>query len=201
MQLPRFSRAYLASKLNKLNREQQLLFGILCCERMIPNYSRFKAETGWGDTDTLGEGIEYAYRCLDKEADITKLDRLNALCEFSAPHADDFDSLYVSLAQDCCFSVCCLLDFIKAPNSQAIAQIGEFSTDSMDLFIQETEGLLEDDPCLEEKINNHELMQQTLAFQEKVLNAVAAEASIGFSSAKKLKGFLLSEGDGRLDRE
>ncbi len=201
MQLPPFSRSCLVSRLNELNREQQLLFGILCCERMIPNYSRFNAETGWGDTDALKEGIEYAYRCLDKEADITKADRLSALCEFSAPHTDDFDSLYVTLSQDYCFSVCCLLDFIKAPNSQAIAQIGEFSTDSIDLFIQETEGLLEGDPCLEEKINNHELMQQTLAFQEKVLNAVATEASIGFGSAKRLKGFLLSEGGGRLDRE
>lgn len=95
-----------------------------------------------------------------------------AFCEAVAPNSDDFVSLYVTSAQDACFSVCGLLDCLLKNDLDKVVQAATYATDSVDLYVQEIERMAPDDPQLEQKILTHRLMQRELAHQEQDLNAL-----------------------------
>ena len=90
-------------------------------------------------------------------------------CEECAPDSEDFTSLYTSFAQDAVFAICSLLDFLLDGDVARIVGVARFSTDSVDLIVQEREAMDPRDPLRERKILEHPLMQQELMRQQRDL--------------------------------
>ena len=173
MLLPAFNADNLRARLVKLSNEQQLAFGAICCERLLPNYQAFQQDVGWGDIHPIRKALDFVWASLKGESvSLEEVKAIMASCESAAPDSEDFDSLYVSLAQDGCFAVCSLLDYLLENDVNRVVQAATYATDSVDLYVQEIENLAPNDPELEQKILNHSFMQSELSQQEENLKTV-----------------------------
>lgn len=120
-------------------------------------------------------------------------------CESVGPDSDDFESLYTSFAQDACFAVCSLLDYLLKRDAARIVQAVRYATDSVDHFVQEIENMAPNDPELEQKIVTHPLMQRELAQQEKELQMIEQASSLDHEFLKQLRSTWDNHGKSNLD--
>jgi uncharacterized protein YjaG (DUF416 family) len=156
--------------LSKMQAHQQLAFGAACCERMIPNYESFKQGVNWGDIGPLRRGLDTIWKaCEGQRPGEAQLWDMLSRCGQSAPDSEDFTSLYTSPAQNAAFAVCALLEFLLDGDTGRIVSVPRFSTDSVDLVVQEQEDMNPQDPFREQKILEHPLMQQELMRQRRDL--------------------------------
>ncbi|WP_179958294.1 DUF416 family protein [Chitinimonas arctica] len=186
--MPAFDGATLKARLTKLDGNRQLAFGAFCCERLVPNYIAFQQDTDWGDFSSLRKALDIVWKFLSGESvSVQEIKNATQACELAAPSSDDFASLYVSSAQDACFSVCSLLDHLRENNVGRIVQAATYATDSVDLYIQEIEGLAPSDLLLDNKILVHPLMQRELTQQQEDLKAIEKTAllNVGFFVQQK----------------
>ena len=200
MILPTFDSEALKKRLTTLVSKQQLAFGSVCCERLLPNYIMFQKDTGWGDIVPVRKGLDFVWASLKGEsASAQEIKTLIASCESAAPDSENFESLYVTSAQDACFSVCCLLEYLYESDIDEIVQIAEYATDSVDLYVQEIENMVSNDPKLELKILTHHLMQRELAEQEENLKAIEQATLLSSSFLDGLKNSWKNKGKSNLD--
>lgn len=165
-----FSEKRTLEALCKLEPHQQIAFGASCCERMLPNYETFAREVGWRDARPLRNALDVAWdACASQYLPEAVLRELLSRCDDCAPDSADFTSLYTSSAQDAVFAICSLLDFLLEGDVNRIVSIPRFSTDSVDLIVQEREAMDPRDPLRESRILGHPLMQQELARQQRDL--------------------------------
>lgn len=164
---------YIREQLVALDSGRRLVFGALCCERLLPNYISFQRDSGWGDFAAVRKALDcvwaHVYGNAQQDAEIVDA---SSACELAAPSSDDFTSIYVTAAQDACFAVCSLLDYVLENDIDKIVQAATYATDSVDLFVQETNGIVPGDPELEAKILRHPLMQRELERQGSDLEAI-----------------------------
>ena len=200
MLLPAFNADSLRARLVKLDSNQQLLFGALCCERLLPNYMAFQQDTVEGDIMPIREALDFVWASLENESvDTQAVKSITTSCESVAPDSEDFESLYVSSAQDACFAVCGLLDYLIKSDVDKIVQAVTYATDSVDLYVQEIEHMVPGDPELEQKILDHHLMQRELAQQEKNLVDIEQATALGSDFLSYLKQSWNNEGKSNLD--
>lgn len=156
-----------------LDSGRRLVFGALCCERLLPNYISFQSDSGWGEFAPVRKALDcvWAHVYGDVQTNTEIVDASSA-CELAAPSSDDFTSIYVTAAQDACFAVCSLLDYVLENDIDKIVQAATYATDSVDLFVQETDGIEPGDPEHEAKIVRHPLMQRELERQASDLEAI-----------------------------
>ncbi|WP_075574933.1 DUF416 family protein [Lysobacter antibioticus] len=172
-----FDRNALLKKLARLDRWRKLGFGILCCDRLMPNYQNFQQDAEWGDVLFLCRALELARSDLGGiGSDANLVRRLMTECEQLAPSSEDFTALRTASAQDACFAVCSLLEHLVDGGAERIVTIATYATDSVDLYVQETEGMDPDDARLEAGILEHPLMQQELDRQHCDLELVSRSA-------------------------
>lgn len=137
---------------------------------MIVNYAAFAQETNWGDLQTLRASLDTVWdACIRGTALDVNVEILLARCDMAAPASEDFESLYVTSAQDAAFSVCALLEFLHSQSIKHIVSVLRFSIDTIDLIVQERESMDPRDPERERRILKHPLMQQELARQRRDL--------------------------------
>jgi len=200
MTLKAFNSENLRKRLEKLNRKQQLAFGVLCCQRLVPNYQAFVYDTGWGDSKFIRIGLEYTWSCLaGNKLNSQEIKSIIDQCESVIPDSDDFDSLFTSFAQDACFAVCGLLDYLSVSDTNKIVQAASYSIDSVDLYVQEIECMSHSDCDLEEKILNHQLMQKELKQQEENLSLIEETEFTSSNLLQKLKESWDNNGKSNLD--
>lgn len=179
MAMPTFDGSALKERLKKLDSKRQIAFGALCCERLLPNYLAFQQDAGWGDVAPVRKALDSVWSFFyDQQLSSQEIKDVTASCEAAAPNSDDFVSLYVTSAQDACFAVCGLLDYLLENDVDKVVQAATYATDSVDLYVQEIEGLSPNDPQLEQKILMHRLMQRELVQQEDDLKAIELAPSM-----------------------
>lgn len=179
----RFNEKRLLRELSNMERHQQLAFGAGCCERMLPNYESFVEDANWGDVAVLRRALDLVWQaCEGTELGKVELRQTLAQCERYAPDSEDFTSVYTSLAQDAVFSICALIDFLLDGDLSSVVSVPRFSTDSVDLFVQEQERMDPTDPSREQKILEHPLMQQELLREQRDL-AEARSISVADGAA------------------
>ncbi len=167
MLLPKFNSQALKDQLTKIECKRQLAFGAACCERLVPNYSAFQKDTGWGSIQPIREALNIVWSSLCGYCPNSKdIKQLLASCEAVAPNSDDFKSSYVSFAQDADFAVCGLLDYLLESNIEKISQAAIYATDSVDLYVQEIENMDPNDVKFEHNILTHRFMQRELQRQK-----------------------------------
>jgi uncharacterized protein len=179
--LPAFDERLLAQRLQPLPWFLSLAFGVACAGRLLSNYRKFSAESGWGDIAPLERalgvlGTAAVNQMLPTESEWRNL---AAQCEAQAPDSEEFTSLFTSSAQDAVFSVCSLIDYSSERKLEHVVLAARYPTDSVDLYVQEEAQMAAQDPALEDKILAHDLMQKELSRQERDLAVLEAEGAEG----------------------
>lgn len=166
----KFNKDLLIAELNMFDCNRTLAFALSCAERLYPNYLIFEREEGEMNREVLADALNNTWLLVNGEKWPPEeiADSMKA-CESSTPYSDDFDSLFVSSAQDACLSVCCILDYLLKPDLERIAQVASYAIDSVDLYVQEIENMEPHSPNLEQNILYHPLMQQELCLQKRAL--------------------------------
>lgn len=166
-----FSAEGLRLRLEKLDHIKQMAFGASCCERLLPNYYVFQKQVRWGDTSQLRSALDFIWHSLlSEKVDLKeKIATLIASCEKVTPDSDDFDSLYLPLAQDGCLATINLLEHFLKPDAKKVVWAASYAIDSVDLYVQEIHSMNANAPDLEDKILRHKFMQRELLVQKEHL--------------------------------
>jgi uncharacterized protein YjaG (DUF416 family) len=200
MILTAFNSEALKERLSRLDSGRQLAFGAACCERLLPNYLAFQQDTGWGDVHPVRDALESVWASIrDEVLSHQEIKNITAFCESAVPDSEAFKSLYVTSAQDACFAVCCLLDFLLESDVNKIVQAATYAIDSVDLYVQEIENMPPNDPKLEPKILAHHLMQRELAQQEENLKMIEQTPFLSHEFLARLKKSWDNNGKSNLD--
>lgn len=196
----KFNAERLRSRLEKLDRRRQLAFGAACCERLLPNYEAFQMDASWGKFNAIRHALDLVWSHLRGVLVTNRgITQAIASCESVAPVSDVSDSVYVAAAQDACFAVCSLLDYMAEPDVNRIVQAATYATDSVDLYVQEIENMASNDPDREANILAHRLMQRELLQQEHDLEAVERGVAIDEAFLMKLRFSWDNGGKSNLD--
>ncbi|WP_341836416.1 DUF416 family protein [Chitinophaga pollutisoli] len=146
--------------------QKKLTFAYLTCQRLFPNYRAFHLRFGFGEPSVLSIAINSIYNTI-LNAPLEKKELIKLLSDIDSqvPQPEDFDTVLASSALDACTSIESTLEFIKSPNDQLIKDISTMATDSVDMYIQESDDMDYSDKDFEQKITNHPLMQKELKIQ------------------------------------
>jgi uncharacterized protein YjaG (DUF416 family) len=191
MLMPKFDEKRLNDRLTKLNVKQKLAYCFAINYRLLPNYLPFFQEENWGNPVPLVNAMEYLWKILMGEPEsIEKIHSLYDSIGEIIPDSDDFSSLNASLAQITCFSVGIVLDnFLQEdqkklilPASYAVEAVESFVFNQVNKSVEEKkrfepvekwrEYLDARQKIVEQKIQEHPLMQRELSQQEKELSFI-----------------------------
>lgn len=165
-----FEEDRLLKKLSDFEPRARVAFGLICAERLLPNYSKFSREHSWGDIRPLRRALDAAWTWLqDGKGEEAGWKSQIEECEQQAPDTNDFDSIFVSPALDAASVAIELLLMLSQPAAERALDIATFARDTVDMYVQEIESMEPNSSDLEEKIVEHELMQRELALQEESL--------------------------------
>jgi uncharacterized protein YjaG (DUF416 family) len=160
-----FDEDRLRQSLARLDPWKRVAFMALSCERMVPNYDRFTADSGFGDSQVLRRGIDAAWSWLESDRVPDDLKSVRARVEQQAPDTEGFSSRFTSAALDAANAVASLLDAIDDPDGANPVEVASLARDTVDLYVQEIENLDPNDRGLEDAIRRHPLMQAELRRQ------------------------------------
>lgn len=183
-----FDNVQLEEDLRLLSGEQRILFGLACCERMLPNYKKFQEEFAWGNADVLVSALDRLWKHLQfKELQFDEIKIIRCQCEDIIPNTEDFDSFLSTIAQESVFSTLCVYEYICKNEVERIAQAASFAVDTADMCIQEFEGMSPDEVDREEAIRKHPIMQGELQRQKDDLEALRGIARLDSGVIQNLK--------------
>ena len=171
----RYDEQRLQKQLAGLGKSGLVMFALSIAERMLPNYRRFVRESGWGDGSVLRTALDLGWSWL--ENGIIEIDDAQVLrdaCLKQAPNPEDFTSLFVSAALDAANSAVIVVELLSDTNIEKVIEIASYGRDTVDMYVQELEGMPPNAPDLEERIRLHAMMQRELSNQRKALKSIAA---------------------------
>jgi uncharacterized protein YjaG (DUF416 family) len=170
--------------------DRALAFGCACAHRLLWSYERFCEETADGDASPLAEALDLLWTAARTAAPPPRAEceRLAAGVEAQAPNSEIHTSLLTTSAQDAVFAICSLLDYCVESTAEALVLTARYPCDSVDLYVQESEGMHPRAPDLEEQILQHPMMQQELARQERDLTALEVDGDSGLDALYARRG-------------
>lgn len=160
-----FDELTLRTKTKRLSDWQCVAFMAYCCERMLPNYQSFFAQTSYGRINVLRTALDYIWTWVESDQLPTDITGLTAACEQEAPDTSEFSSIYTSAALDVATAIAITLDALEKSLEEQLVDVASLARDSVDLYVQERANLDPNDPLLEEKILKSDLMQAELRAQ------------------------------------
>jgi uncharacterized protein YjaG (DUF416 family) len=166
---PEFNEGELKQKLIKLPFWKQLAFLLIVCQRLLPSFQTFAAETGFQGKSELAGLLTKAWDSLLNSVSSTDFSSEATLAESLAPDTEDFDSAIVSSALDAAIATSLLMKAFSGQQTDTIVEAVTLIRDSVDMYAQELEDMDPADPDLEKNILGHELMQKELRRQREDL--------------------------------
>lgn len=140
-----------------------------CCERMLPNYRSFQVDTGYGDVAPMRNALDAVWKWIEDGRAVPDLAVLASACEQQSPDTAEFLSIYTSAALDAATATAATLEALADATAKSVIDVASLARDTIDLFVQETEGLDPNDANLERRIIEHRLMQSELRTQKESL--------------------------------
>jgi uncharacterized protein len=185
----KFEPELIQATLSGLSRRYAVTFAAACCERMLPNYQAFsKAET-WGDFPLFQTALDEVWNyVLGAPVSAQRLKRLLSQCEAVVPDTEDFDTLWASHALDASASVCETLELCLDGDVEHAVTVATSSRDSVDMFIQERDGMEYSDPYFEQKILGDALMVRELKRQVDDLTTLRQHPVLSNDMVKAFRG-------------
>lgn len=148
---------------------KMLAFMAYCCERMLPNYRSFQVDTGSGDTAPMRSALDLVWKWIEDAQPVPAMDILASACEGQSPDTAEFSSIYTSAALDAVAATVATLDALGRVSAQSMIDVASLARDTIDLFVQETEGLDPSGVSFELDIVQNPLMQAELRTQRESL--------------------------------
>jgi len=187
-----YSKEEVQHRLETLPSRSRVAFGVSCCERMFRNYLACKQKIKWGDEQPLQKALDELWKYVEGQAMAkSTAKKMYEACEAVAPNSDDFSEMLTTLAQDACFAICCVLEYVMQENPEHIAQASSFVIDTLDFYVQELMDGFSNIPRAvpkslerEERIRLHPLMQRELARQDADLKLLATNPDLGSLKAQ-----------------
>ncbi len=174
-------------KITKLDFKQQVLFAVLICEKLLPNYRQFNEKEEWGNIEILEEAIVMLYQFLqDIDLNDAELDGIYEKIIEVTPDVGLFEGDLASYALDTCSAVSDSVEFLLSEDLSYLLNIASIARDTVDTFVQESElaGDFGDD--FEMKIAQNEYMQREFKRQHDLLDKLAgAEIDLPFISSMR----------------
>lgn len=166
-------------RLMPLKNEQKLLFAVLTCERLYPNYEYFQNTFSWGDSKVLSNAIGIIYQNLIKKDLFEKSEIQELINEIDVitPDTEDFSEIFVSFALDACTSLYSSLNFILDQKLEHVVDVAIYARDTVDMFIQERDNLSYDLVNVEDKIATDPLMIHEKVRQIDVIDRLSLKKS------------------------
>lgn len=94
---------HIGRRVARLEHPRAAAYFACCGERLLPLYRAFVRREQWGDPAVLRGALDAVWDALERAVQ-GEWAGLAAAVELQTPHADDFDSLETTFAQDACFS-------------------------------------------------------------------------------------------------
>ncbi|RFS17701.1 DUF416 family protein [Emticicia sp. C21] len=174
-------------KIVKLSFKQQVLFAVLTCEKLLPNYRQFSNIEKWGDIEVLEEAIVMIYQYLqDIELNDTELDGIYEKITEITPNVEQFKGDLASYALDACSAVSDAVEFLLSEDQSYLINIVSIAQETIDMFVQESEDLDITDEDLENKIAQNVFVKREYKRQQDILRKLlGAEINLPFISAMR----------------
>ncbi len=169
-----FNADSLRPKIDDLTAGSRLAFLLSCAERLFPNYMAFTTHHAWGKPDALQEALDLGWKSLEGQT-VTKVEIANAMsrCEAATPDMDAFGSELASAALDAAVGCALVLELLIGDDSSKVLEGASQTIDTVDMYVQELEQLVPQDPLRERKILRHPLMQDELKRQREDLDVLS----------------------------
>jgi uncharacterized protein YjaG (DUF416 family) len=170
--------------LTPLTNEQRLLFAVLTCERLYPNYIYFQNIFNWGDSKILLNAIGVVYQFLIKR-DLFEKHEIQELInevDIITPNTEDFSEIFVSFALDACTSIYSSLNFILDHELEHIVDVAIYAHDTIDMFIQERDNLSYDSVDIEDRIAADPLMIYEKERQNNVIHRLSLKKEVNVNN-------------------
>lgn len=174
-------------KIVKLSFKQQVLFAVLTCEKLLPNYRQFSSIEKWGDIEVLEEAIVMMYQYLqDIELNDAELDGIYEKIAEITPSVEQFNGDMASYALDTCSAVSDAVEFLLSEDQSYLINIVSIAQETIDMFVQESEELDPTDEDLENKIAQSVFVKREYKRQNDILRKLlGAEIDLPFISAMR----------------
>lgn len=150
----------LKGKLVKLPYKAKLLFGVIICEKLQPNYEAFAKRTNWGNNKVIIDGIAlvYLYLINNTSVSISEIQSTIANIDLITPDTEDFEDITTSFALDSCTSLSSTLEFIINKDLQFVIDTSSFAIDTVYAFINLKENFDPLDASSEIQIEHDDFM-------------------------------------------
>lgn len=171
-----YDKNLIIQKLGAMSESQIVTFAASCSERLLPNYKKFVDVEQWGDYSFFRSTLNSIWNFIEQQnISDENLKLLMKKCFEFVPDSEEFESIYASYAIDFGASIYNTLKYCLEKDIKNIISVADASINTVDLFVQEKHNLDPDDPDLEQKINNDQMMQQEIIKQLNDLDILAKQ--------------------------
>ena len=128
----------LEQELAELPPLHRVAFAASCCERLLPNYSAFAREEGWGEPSALRTALDEVWQILNgKPADASRIGPLREDCMNAILHDEEvFNSRHNYEAQLAAIAISNALEACLAPTPKLVVKVAEGIVDTVTEFIR-----------------------------------------------------------------
>lgn len=162
--------------INNLTDKGKMLFAILTCELLYPNYVAFSTRENWGNPGVLKGGISLVYQAIIKD-DLFSEQEINDMIislDLVTPDTEDFESILTSFALDACTSLYSSLYYLINKDLAYILDISTYARDTVDMYIQEKDNMNSLDRSIDIQIDHDDFMIKEKQRQRDLINKLSA---------------------------
>lgn len=158
--------------LEKLPPKLRVVYAACCAERLIPNYARYTARTGYGNPALLMGALDMLWRHLEgEEYSDEAIKTIISQCMFVTPEQEGWPwSEETSRASDAAVATIYALEAHSSETCQEALWAGRTVFDSLDEHIVDIIGVNVADPSSSRMIREHPLFQEEVKRQRRDLN-------------------------------
>jgi uncharacterized protein YjaG (DUF416 family) len=175
------------NEISHLTDKKKIIFCLLICEKLLPNYDFFFSKFNYGDPLSLQQIIAKLYENLFKNIDDKNIGSYIASIESITPNTENFNTILVSFALDACTSILSTLFFILDKDIENIIDVATYARDTVDMYIQEKDNLSSNNKDLEILIEQDTFMQDEKNRQLNVIKYLNNSESIGIDDLENLR--------------
>jgi len=153
----------------------RILFSIAIGERLYPNYVAFQEIYHWGDHTILRDAIGLMRQYVKgNRIEAQEISKAIQKVEAITPATENFPKLISGFALDACNAVRLSLTYLlDKQDTDYIAHAASIARDTVDIFVEATEGLKWGDPLFYEKMYANKFMIRELTAQRELLKNLA----------------------------
>ncbi|MEE1947242.1 DUF416 family protein [Pedobacter sp. KR3-3] len=159
-------------KLTSLTYEKKMLFALLTCEKLYPNYLYFQKRCNWGNSNALLEAMAAMYQSLFKSNLFSHPEILNYIeaVDLATPDTEDFSDSWVSSALDACTAVYSSLNFMIDRDIKHVIDVATYARDTVYMFIVNRDNLDMNVKGMDDKVSNDPLMLREMNRQSSTMD-------------------------------